>query len=143
MEPITKLGSVGIINPIIVILHSNFWKLYNKGKIDLDENNYVEEDDLEFIYNFDAYEKINKLNLGTTITHQNNLKELLKNRYNNSVKPFENIKKLIGEKFVINTKFDNQYMDLIFRFIYIYDKKYKNKENSIQEFLNHAVLSEF
>lgn len=75
-----------------MILHSNFWKLYNKRKIELDDNNYVKDkEDLEYIYNFDAYNKINKLNIGSTVTHEDNINNILNNKYNNSIKPFENI----------------------------------------------------
>lgn len=72
-----------VMQPIIVILHSNFWKLYNKRKIELDDNNYVKDkEDLEYIYNLDAYNKINKLNIGSTVTHEDNINNILNNRYN-------------------------------------------------------------
>lgn len=144
MQPITLLASVGIIHPIIIILHSNFWKLYNKGKIELDNNNYVKDkDDLEYIYNLDAYNKINELNIGLTVTHQDDINKILNNRKNNSIKPFKNIIENIGEIFIVNEENNNPTISCLFRFIYIYDKKYKNFKNGMQLFLNNATLSEF
>lgn len=144
IQPITLLASIGIVNPIIVILHSNFWKLYNKNKITLDNNNYVEnEEDLELIYNFDAYDEIKKIGIGLTITHQNNIEDILYNRNRSSVKPFQNIIDIIGDKFVIKKEEDNPIISCLFRLIYIYDKNYKDKENGVQLFLNNAKLSDF
>jgi len=144
MPPLTLLATIGIINPIIVILHSNFWKLYNNKKIELDNNNFVKDNsDLEYIYNFDAYNKIKDLNIGKTITHQDNINKIILERNQHSISPFENIIKEIGNKIIINKENNNASIQCLFRFIYIYDKKYKNIPNGTQLFLNNATLSEF
>jgi len=143
MQPMSVLASVEIITPIIVILHSSFWTMYNKGKIQLDKNNNtLDKDDLHLIYNTNSYEQIKAMQLGQTITHEDDIKRILNGRVTNNVEPFTNIKQILGDKFKIDNS-SSSLVSCIFRYIYIYEKYYKTNVDGMQLFLNSAELVEF
>ncbi|XP_055339035.1 unconventional myosin-X-like [Paramacrobiotus metropolitanus] len=147
--PVTSLGLLGITNPMIVIMSSDFWKLYqppNGGeqKIHLvekaDGTRYVEpEKDLEYVYNLPVYEDIEEFHLGKPITHHDDIQLLVSRRKEAGVLPFQFLMDRLGDVFTVGMDNDNN-MEAIFRFIYIFETKYK--KNKIR-FMNSATLQEF
>ena len=129
---------------MIIIMSSDFWKHYNKKRIHLLEEangfkRVVPDDDLDMVYNLDVYEDIIKLGLGKPITHHNNLESLVEERQKNGVQPFKYLLQKFGSQFQVEMENDNT-IETMFRFIYLYEKKYKNDP---QGFVNNANLHDF
>ncbi|XP_055353870.1 uncharacterized protein LOC129599613 [Paramacrobiotus metropolitanus] len=147
--PAIALGSLGINNPMIVIMSSHFWKLYEppsgaQKRIHLVETRdgvrLVEpEADLEFIYSLPVYEDIKKFHLGTPITHHENLELLIRRRKNVGIRPFQFLLDKLGDTFTVGMENDS-IMEALFRFIYIFEKKYGKNRLS---FMNYATLQDF
>ena len=154
--PINALAVMGVINPMIVMMSSEFWANYGRQKIHLIESaNKVKRvqpvDDLYMVYKLEAYEDVKELSIGTPITHHDNLEELVARRSAAGIRPFEGLMTVLGDVLKIpetaateNLTADeisrSVVMEALFRLIYIFEKKYKR---DALKFMNNASLSEF
>ena len=135
---------------MIVMLSTEFWANYRPGDgesptLKLKETSdgvkrLDEEIPLRRMYNMRAYQGIEEMCLGKPITHHDNLEKLASDRAAAGVHPFQYILETLGERFSIAAGNDSGLVEMLFRFIFIFEKKYKmNKLN----FMNSATLSDF
>ena len=130
-HPISTLALAGIKNPMVVILSSTFWRSFNKGHITLTRDNssriqqVSQMSDLEEIYHEELYCAVRSLGMGTPVTHRN-ITEISEKRARASILPFQNLLGRLpkGQYVVDPNNSENEISELLFRFIYIYDKIY-------------------
>ncbi|XP_055329821.1 uncharacterized protein LOC129582336 [Paramacrobiotus metropolitanus] len=146
-QPILTLGLLGVNNPMSVIMSSVFWNNLepedgNEPLIHLkdDDKGVRRVDHLGRVYNLKVYEKIMKHQLGTLpITHHDDLEELVEKREKAGIQPFRFMMDDLGQQF--HVEMDNSpNMEALFRFIYIYEKKYAKDR---LKFMNNASLQDF
>ncbi|XP_055332381.1 uncharacterized protein LOC129584278 [Paramacrobiotus metropolitanus] len=147
--PINSLGLLGINNPLIVVMSSDFWKLYQstpggKQKIHLRENaqgvRMVEPaEDLEYVYNMPVYEDIRAFHLGMPVTHHDDIEAIVRGRQEVGIQPFQFLMDKLGDIFTVGMDNDSN-KEALFRFIYIYEKKYARDQ---LKFMNSATLQDF
>jgi len=156
------LASLSVLNPVLVIPRpANLWDELDSGEIVLekDRNGILriagnnKEKALKKIYDYRAYEVIRTLSLGKTVTHEDDLEEIMENRQRSGVRPFDAIVSMLGSAFVAPDSYHpghgNHHMEMLFRFIYLYEKNYKNRVNDKGEnegelrFLNDCQITEF
>ena len=148
----TILGLLGIINPMTVIMSSDFWKNYAPPEGRRKRINVIEsgkgarrvdpEEDLEMVYNMDIYRQIEKMNIGTPVTHHDDIDKLVLDREFAGIKPFKHLTDRLGCEFHVNMEQDasDNVVEMLFRFIYVFEKNYKKDKLS---FMNTATLGEF
>ncbi|XP_055329755.1 uncharacterized protein LOC129582287 [Paramacrobiotus metropolitanus] len=148
--PIMSLGLLGVNNPMIVMMSSEFWRNLEPEDEDDQPIHLVEdakgvrrvepEKDLRRVYNMKVYAEIKKHQLGTTpITHHDDLESLVRTRNDAGIRPFQFLMDGLGQQFHVEKENDH-YMEALFRFIYIYETKYKRDR---LKFMNNATLQEF
>ncbi|XP_055339091.1 uncharacterized protein LOC129588752 [Paramacrobiotus metropolitanus] len=147
--PVTTLGLLGISRPMIVVMSSDFWKSYQpkpgtEPQIHLVPNQdgvrlVHPEAELANVYNFPVYDEIRQFELGTPITHHDDIDALVKKREHDGVQPFSAFKERLGNEFAAGTVNDPN-TEALFRFIYIFENKYR--KNKLQ-FMNQATLQDF
>ncbi|XP_055339034.1 uncharacterized protein LOC129588712 [Paramacrobiotus metropolitanus] len=147
--PVTTLGLLGIGNPMIVVLSGDFWKMYQpagggRPKFQLVQNKdgvrRVEpETDLDHVYDLTAYKEIEEMHLGTPITHHDDIDQLVRRREQVGVRPFQFFMDKLRSVFTAEMEND-PIIEVLFRFIYIYEKKYC--KNNLK-FMNTATLQDF
>ncbi|XP_055345636.1 uncharacterized protein LOC129593380 [Paramacrobiotus metropolitanus] len=147
--PVTSLGVLGVNYPMIVIMSSDFWKNYEplargRQKIHLVDNGGVRrvepDEDLDYVYNLAVYDEIKEFHLGTPITHHDNLDELVRKRSDAGIRPFQQLMRDLGKQFTVGMENKSANMEALFRFIYIYEKKYHKDKLA---FMNTATLQDF
>lgn len=143
-RPLTGLGLVGVINPMIVMMNSTFWKEHNKNRINLLKNGkgvhlVTPAEDLDKVYDLETYNQIKELNMGTPITHHDDVRAVSNKRQQNGIRPFNYIIQTLGAHFQYTGE-KTTFMESIFRLIYIFEKRY-NKD--ILKFMNEANITEF
>ena len=144
---ITAMGLLGINHPLIVIMSNEFWRRYNRKKIELEQDKdgvrrATSADDLEEIYNLEVYKSITDLGLGTPLTHHDDIKGMIDKRAEAGVSPFKSVMAMLRTNFEVSMDIDpeDNIKELLFRYIYIYEKVYcKNK----LAFMNGATLRDF
>ena len=102
----------------------------------------VPREDVDEVYDYDAYKIVKELNMGTPITHHDDIQDLITRRAASGVSPFKHVMSKLGDTFHADIEIDSgEYLkEVLFRYIYIYASKYKNKK---LEFMNSATLQEF
>jgi len=155
MHPIVSLAEVGIVSPMLVSMHSTAWMMINVGAVHLEEDRsqtgkpvlrVKPESDLNKLYAIDDYAAFNEMAVCKPITHHDNVGELLHKRDSLGVRPFAQILQILGSPFEVNAdqQLNDSRKELVFRFIYIYEKRYKNLPiNGELQFMNNAKLEEF
>lgn len=143
------LGALGILNPMIVSMQSNVWTQINKNRITL-LNQSVKgknikrvkpESDLDLIYRLDDFEEFKKMGL-YPITHHDNIRQIADRRKQEGINPFGQVQSLLGTTIKIQDN-EPEIREILFRMIYIYEKKYKKMPKGQLAFMNNAQLNEF
>ncbi|XP_055329716.1 uncharacterized protein LOC129582259 [Paramacrobiotus metropolitanus] len=147
--PITSLGLLGVNNPMIVIMSSDFWRNLEpvnggRQRIHLVENEQKVRrvqpvEDLDLVYNLPVYEDIQQFHLGTPITHHDNIELLVNKRREAGIRPFQFLMDRLGAVFKVGME-NEANTEALFRFIYLFETKY-NKDRL--RFMNFASLQEF
>ncbi|OQV22020.1 hypothetical protein BV898_04230 [Hypsibius exemplaris] len=149
--PLTNLGLLGINNPMIVMMFGDFWQKYEPRKggrqrIHLLEDNHGVRrvqpvEDLDMVYNLDVYADIKEFGRGTPITHHDNLDGLVRNRCEKAkIRPFQHLLDILGKTFTVKAGENDHGTEMLFRFIYIYEKKFGKDRLA---FMNKATLQDF
>lgn len=156
IQCITALALIGIVSPMIVILYSNFHKQVNKNKLRLqaDESGIlriVPASDLDDVYDLDTYATISVLGIGKPVTHHE-VFQAAQQRLDGGVRPFANVVDVVGSEFHVemeNTQGGNNMKEMLFRYVYVYEKKYRGRKNANGDevgdldFINNASMQEF
>ena len=144
---ITALGLVGVNHPLIVIMSNQFWKSYADGRLTLRSGRngvrkVAPDKNLRDIYDMDAYKTIAELNMGTPITHHDNIDKLIRDRAANGLSPFRLLMDTLNSTFNVSMEVDpeNNIKELLFRYIYIYETVFKRDK---LRFMNNAGLRHF
>jgi len=142
---VSALGVLGITTPMIVIIKSEtFWKLHNKKRIILGVDSkgcrrVQPEDDLDDVYNLDTYKVIKDMSLAKPITHHDDIDELVKQRKDTGINPFNLILKL-GSPFISLEEGNSPLQEYLFRLIYLFEKIYKKDKLA---FMKNCHLEDF
>ncbi|OWA52251.1 hypothetical protein BV898_16709 [Hypsibius exemplaris] len=149
--PLTNLGLLGINNPMIVMMFGDFWQKYEPRKGGrqrihlLDDSNGVRRvqpvEDLDLVYNLDVYADIKEFGRGTPITHHDNIDALVRDRCEKAkIRPFQHLLEILGKTFTVKATENDHGIEMLFRFIYIYEKKFGRDRLA---FMNKATLQDF
>ena len=146
-SPVVQLSCVGITNPLIVIMSGSVWRDYNRKKIALtkDPSGKLLVDpleDLDMVYDLDAYAQIKEFHLGMAITHHDDVESIVQQRQDPKVgiRPFQHVVDLLGGQVKASMKMENTLLEMIFRFIYIFEKKYGKKKLECSEWCKSKRL---
>jgi hypothetical protein len=154
-EPILQLGMLGIQGPLIVSMCNSFWasaEPQDGSEADFTLVPTVQggrtvlrvepENQLRRAYNMRKYRDLMLNGQGRGVTHHDDVLGIVAQRKAAGTLPFSHLAGLLGATFTVSEASD-PIVQMLFRFIYIYEKKYKQHNKGQVEFMNKAALSMF
>jgi len=169
-HPIFNAASVGINFPLIISMHhTNMWKALDRAQNDprsirivprkvgsrvvkfLENTDPLDtEDPLDTIYDLRTYNQCNRLNICKPITHHDDIDAEVQRR-STIINPFTNLflalrgksPNLVFNVSENNGKVESPVVNIVWRLVYLYEKRYKNQDDGDLKFMNQATLAEF
>ena len=155
MHAVACVGAVGVTNPLIVSVHSNAWSRINSHEVELRPvgrdrivHRVEPEGMLDRIYALEDYATFRAMAMGEPITHHDDVDALVQQRQKNGHQPFHRLYQSLGggsDTFTIaeNTQPADKIAEMVFRFIYIYEIRYKHLRDGPLLFMNNCDITEF
>lgn len=153
LGPLASLALLGLANPMVVILHGNFWEVVSPPRevvklvptVDA-AGRFVQrvepEANLRELYHQHGYAMAREHGLGQPITHHEDPATLMAERRAAGIHPFEHLRQKLGQRFTahVDPAAADHTVEMLFRLIFIYEKVY-NKDDLA--FMNDAALDDF
>lgn len=152
LQATEALSLLGINSPLIVMMKpSTLWDGLEEKEIYLvaDSNGVMKVNPprkLQRLYYLDMYEKLASLGVGRGITHEDDIQSIRVDRKTAGLNPFNSLVSKLGATYTapatIAASADKR-LEILFRFLWIYEKKYKGLPQGDLKFMNSCQLSEF
>jgi hypothetical protein len=154
-QPVLQLGLLGIQGPLLVSMMNSFWTSVEPDDGAAPDFRLVPtqqghrtvmrvepENQMRRAYNLSKYKEIANNGHGRGITHHDNVTAIVAERKAAGTQPFQHLREVLGATFHVGEKSD-PIVELLFRFVYIYEKKYKALADGQVKFMNAATLQMF
>jgi hypothetical protein len=153
MSATQSLSVFGLHSPLFVSMRSDFW-----SSIEPDDGppdftlvptqqgqrtvQRVESVSLRRVYNLQLYRCLRETGLGRGVTHNDDVTAILGERKACGLRPFQRLSALLGSTFHVSEQND-PIVELLFRFVYIYETKFKALADGQVKFMMMATLEMF
>jgi hypothetical protein len=159
-EPLTHLAKLGIVNPMATQMHSTVWDELEPADPAEARIRIVERaasaagaapvwplrtlepaSELKRVYNLPSMAKLQQTGTAARfVTHHDDIEQLVKERQQAGIRPFEHLRQELGSVCHFNHEGDSPTKTIIFQLTYLFEHKY---QRNALNFMQNATVQEF